>query len=70
MMTSSNGNIFSVTGHLWGVHRSTVPVNGTGQRYRSTVPVNGTGQRWIPLTEASDAEIWSIILSVPKQTAE
>ena len=37
MMTSSNGNIFPVTGHLCGEF---------------------TGHRWIPLTKASDAELW------------
>ena len=36
-MTSSNGNIFRVTGPLWG---------------------ESTGDRWIPLTKASDAELW------------
>ena len=37
MMTSSNGNIFRVTGRLCGEF---------------------TGDRWIPLTTASDAELW------------
>ena len=37
MMTSSNGNIFRVTGPLCGEF---------------------TGHRWIPLTKASDAELW------------
>ena len=37
MMTSSNGNIFRVTGPLCGKF---------------------TGHRWIPLTKASDAELW------------
>ena len=36
-MTSSNENIFRVTGLLWGEF---------------------TGHRWIPLTKASDAELW------------
>ena len=36
-MTSSNGNIFRVTGPLWG---------------------ESIGPRWIPLTKASDAELW------------
>ena len=42
MMTSSNGNIFRVTGHLWGEF---------------------TGPRWIPLTKASDAELWCFLWS-------
>ena len=36
MVTSSNGNMFCVTGPLWAV----------------------SGERWIPLTKASDAELW------------
>ena len=40
MMTSSNGNIFHVTGHLCGEF---------------------TGHRWIPLTKASDAELWCFL---------
>ena len=40
MMTSSNGNIFRVTGPLCGEF---------------------TGQRWIPLTKASDAELWCFL---------
>ena len=42
MMTSSNGNIFRVTGPLW----------------------------WIPLTKASDAELWCSLRSAPEQTVE
>ena len=37
MMMSSSGNIFLVTGPLWG---------------------ESIGHRWIPLTKASDAELW------------
>ena len=42
MMTSSNRNIFRVTGPLCGEF---------------------TGQRWIPLTKASDAELWFFFLN-------
>ena len=42
MMTSSNGNVFRVTGQLWGEF---------------------TGDRWIPLTKASDAELWCFLWS-------
>ena len=49
MMTSSNGNIFRVTGPLRG---------------------EPTGHRWIPLTKASDAEIWRFPWSAPEQTVE
>ena len=37
MKTSSNGNVFRVTGPLWG---------------------ESTGHRWIPLSNASDVELW------------
>ena len=40
MMTSSNSNIFRVTGPLSGEF---------------------TGHRWIPLTKASDAELWCFL---------
>ena len=42
IMTSSNGNIFRVTGPFCGEF---------------------TGHRWIPLTKASDAELWCFLLS-------
>ena len=48
-MTSSNGNIFRVTGLLWG---------------------ESTGDRWIPLTKASDTELWCFLWSAPVQTGE
>ena len=44
MMTSPNGNIFHVTGLLWGEF---------------------TGHRWIPLTKASDAELWVLLSPAP-----
>ena len=46
MMTSSNRNIFRVTGPLCGEF---------------------TGDRWIPLTTASDAELWCFRKSAPKR---
>ena len=49
MMTSSNENIFRVTGPLWG---------------------ESTGHRWIPLTKASEAELWCFLWSAPEQTVE
>ena len=49
MVTSSNGNIFRVTGPLcWKF----------------------TGPRWIPLTKASDAELWCFLSSALEQTVE
>ena len=49
ILTSSSGNTFRVTGHLWG---------------------ESVGHRWIPLTKASDTEIWCYLWSVPEQTVE
>ena len=49
IMTWLNGNIFRVTGPLWG---------------------ESTGHRWIPLTKASDAELWCFLWSGPEQTVE
>ena len=46
IMTSSNVNIFRVTGNLWG---------------------ESIGRRWIPLTKASDADLWCFLLSAPEQ---
>ena len=45
-MTSSNGNIFRVTGLLWG---------------------ESTGHWWIPITKASDAELWYFLQSAPEK---
>ena len=49
MITSLNGNIFRVTGPLWGEF---------------------TGHWWIPLTKASNAELWCFLWSAPEQTVE
>ena len=49
MTTTSNGDIFCVTGHLCG---------------------ELTGYRWIPVTKASDVELWWFLWSAPKQTVE
>ena len=49
MATSSHGNIFCVTGPLWG---------------------ESTGHRWIPLANASDAELWCFLWSAPEHTVE
>ena len=45
-MTLLNGNIFRLTGPLWGWGGGGVGVGGF------------TGHWWIPITEASDAELW------------
>ena len=43
-----------------------------GNIFRVTGPLRGesTGHRWIPLTEASDAELWCFIWLAPEQMAE
>ena len=46
MMTSSNGNIFCVTGPVWEEF---------------------IGHQLIPLTKASDAEVWCFLWSAPEQ---
>ena len=46
MMMSSNGNIFHVTGPLWG---------------------DFTGDQWIPVTKASDVELWCFLWSASEQ---
>ena len=48
-MVSSDGDIFHVTGLLWG---------------------EATGHQWIPLTKASDVELWCLLWSVPEQIVE
>ena len=45
IMTSSNGNIFRVTGYLCGEF---------------------TDHRWIPLTKASDVELWCLLWFAPE----
>ena len=49
LSTSSNGNIFRVTGPVCG---------------------EVTCHLWIPLTKASDAELWCFLWSAPEQTNE
>ena len=41
-----------------------------GNIFRVTVPLwrEFTGHRWIPLTKASDVELWCFLWSVPEQT--
>ena len=77
MMTSSNGNNFPCNWPFWrGFHRPPVnsPHKGKWRRslmfvikwkiIRVIVPLWGksTGPRWIPLTKASDAELWCFLI--------
>ena len=43
-----------------------------GNIFHVTGPLRGefTGQRWIPLTKASDAELWCFLWSAPDYTVE
>ena len=46
--------------------------SSNGNNFRVTGPLWGksTGHRWIPLTEASDAELWCFLWSAPEQRVE
>ena len=46
--------------------------SSNGNIYRDTGPLWGesTGDRWIPLTKASDAELWRFLWFAPEQTVE
>ena len=46
--------------------------SSNGNSFRITGPLWGesTGHRWIPLTKASDAELWSFLWTAPEQTFE
>ena len=51
---------------------TTVDVPDYVNIFRVTGPLWGesTGHRWIPLTMASDAELWCFLWSAPEQTFE
>ena len=46
--------------------------SSNGNILRVAGPLCGefTGHRWIPLTKASDAELWCFLWSAPKQSVE
>ena len=46
--------------------------SSNGNIFRVTDPLWGetTSHRWIPLTKASDAELWCFLWSMPEQTVE
>ena len=60
--------------HIW--HYAKVArfmmTSSNGKIFRFTGPLCGefTSHRWIPLTKASDAELWCFLWSVPEQTGE
>ena len=47
-------------------------MSSNGNIFRITGPLCGesTGHRWIPLTKASNAELWCFLRSVPEQMVE
>ena len=47
-------------------------MSSKGNIFRVIGPLRGeiTGHRWIPLTKASDAELWYFLWSAPEQTVE
>ena len=49
------------------IERQGMMTSSNGNIFRVTEPLCGdfTGHRWIPLTKASDAELWSFLWSVP-----
>ena len=46
--------------------------SSNGYNFRVSGPLCGkfTGHRWIPITKASDAELWCFLWSAPEQTVE
>ena len=52
--------------------KASIMTSSNGNIFRDTGPLCGeiTGHRWIPLTKASDAELWCFIWSVPEHTVE
>ena len=64
-------HLFAVTISWTGLNRSEIPNGGimmtwsNGNIFRVTGPLCGefTGHRWIPLTKASDAELWCFLWS-------
>ena len=54
------------------VYSDSMMTSSNGTIFRFTCPLWGetTVDRWIPLTKASDAELWCFIWSAPEQTFE
>ena len=52
---------------------STVYLDGDQRKHQSSAPTalvcwEFTGQKWIPITKASDTELWCFFISAPEQT--
>ena len=66
-------SVINIANRPWKIDKNTVPMTSSnGSPFCVTDPLWGEfiGQRWIPLTKASDAELWSFLWSVPEQTVE
>ena len=67
------GNYFKHRGFFKALKSGgVIMTSSTGNISLVTGPLWGefTGHRWIPLTKASDAELWCFLWSVPEQTVE
>ena len=64
-----------VTQHM-GSTAAKARIGGITEIHDDAISVTGplcgefTGYRWIPLTKASDAELWCFLWSAPEQTVE
>ena len=56
--------------HMFFMYTMMTSSNGSISRVPGPLRGESTGDRWIPLTQASDAELWCFLWSAPEQTAE
>ena len=65
---SSRQTIRYLSSHLKGLSTHYMMTSSNGNIFRLTSPLCGefTGHRWIPLTKASDAELWCFLWSSPE----
>ena len=75
---SNRGSTFTLTSPLDHKHLgettgiAVIMTSSNGNIFRFTGPLFGefTGHRWIPLTKASEVELWCFLWSVPEKTVE
>ena len=62
----------AMVSELWPMYRAAGPRWWRRHQMKTFFPLCGeiTGHRWIPLTKASDAELWCFLWSVPEQKVE
>ena len=63
-------DIFYISSLIYKQHHMMTSWNGNSFRVTESLWVEFTGHRWIPLTKASDAELWCFLGSAPEQAAE